>query len=165
MRNTMISALKMTGGQDCGRTGPRESHDIERVQLRIGGWRNAAGMMAKYLAMSLAMLKVVSDPRVISICLPVSHHLDELGGVRVEIDHVAGLFGRLCAGIHGHGHIGLSKSGRIVRTVAGHRHQAPFGLVRADETQFRFGSRFSEENRPRPASAAIAAAVQWVVAG
>src|SRR5438309_11250808 len=33
---------------------------------------NAAGMMAKYLATSLAMLKVVSAPRVISICLPVS---------------------------------------------------------------------------------------------
>ena len=29
-------------------------------------------MMAKYLATSLAMLKVVSAPRVISICLPVS---------------------------------------------------------------------------------------------
>ena len=33
---------------------------------------NAAGMIAKYLATSLAMLKVVSEPRVISICLPVS---------------------------------------------------------------------------------------------
>ena len=33
---------------------------------------NAAGMIAKYLATSLAMLKVVSAPRVMSICLPVS---------------------------------------------------------------------------------------------
>ena len=33
---------------------------------------NAAGMIAKYLATSLAMLKVVSEPRVISICLPIS---------------------------------------------------------------------------------------------
>ena len=32
----------------------------------------AAGMIAKYLATSLAMLNVVSAPRVISICLPVS---------------------------------------------------------------------------------------------
>ncbi len=32
----------------------------------------AAGMMAKYLAMSLAMLNVVSAPRVISSCLPIS---------------------------------------------------------------------------------------------
>ena len=31
-----------------------------------------AGMMAKYLAMSLAMLKVVSEPRVMRSCLPIS---------------------------------------------------------------------------------------------
>src|SRR5664279_4755249 len=34
--------------------------------------RNIAGMMAKYLATSLAMEKVVSDPRVMSSCLPTS---------------------------------------------------------------------------------------------
>ena len=33
---------------------------------------NIAGMMAKYLATSLAMLKVVRAPRVISSCLPIS---------------------------------------------------------------------------------------------
>ena len=33
---------------------------------------NMAGMMAKYLAMSLAMEKVVRLPRVISSCLPIS---------------------------------------------------------------------------------------------
>ena len=33
---------------------------------------NMAGMMAKYLATSLAMQKVVSAPRVISSCLPIS---------------------------------------------------------------------------------------------
>src|SRR5260221_6685762 len=33
---------------------------------------NAAGMIAKYLATSLAMLNVVRAPRVISSCLPIS---------------------------------------------------------------------------------------------
>ena len=33
---------------------------------------NMAGMMAKYLAMSLAMEKVVRLPRVMSSCLPIS---------------------------------------------------------------------------------------------
>ena len=33
---------------------------------------NIAGMMAKYLATSLAMEKVVSAPRVIRSCLPIS---------------------------------------------------------------------------------------------
>src|SRR3989441_345497 len=40
----------------------------------------AAGMMAKYLATSLAMLNVVSAPRVISICLPVSTTSSSLVG-------------------------------------------------------------------------------------
>ena len=34
--------------------------------------RNIAGMMAKYFATSLAIEKVVSAPRVISSCLPIS---------------------------------------------------------------------------------------------
>ena len=33
---------------------------------------NIAGTMAKYFATSLAMEKVVSEPRVISNCLPIS---------------------------------------------------------------------------------------------
>ena len=33
---------------------------------------NRAGMMAKYFATSLAMEKVVSEPRVMSSCLPIS---------------------------------------------------------------------------------------------
>ena len=33
---------------------------------------NIAGMMAKYLATSLAIENVVSDPRVIRSCLPIS---------------------------------------------------------------------------------------------
>src|SRR5437016_13344291 len=41
----------------------------------------AAGMIAKYLAMSLAMLKVVRAPRVISICLPVSTTSSSLVGL------------------------------------------------------------------------------------
>ncbi|MNI73122.1 hypothetical protein D3C73_1291010 [compost metagenome] len=67
---TMISALKITADRmaeagvvrcmmfstfNCGKTVAK-----------------AAGMMAKYLATSLATLNVVSAPRVISICLPIS---------------------------------------------------------------------------------------------
>ena len=33
---------------------------------------NSAGMIAKYFATSLAMEKVVSDPRVIRSCLPIA---------------------------------------------------------------------------------------------
>src|SRR5439155_19083165 len=42
---------------------------------------NMAGMMAKYLATSLAMENVVSTPRVMSICLPISTTSKSLVGL------------------------------------------------------------------------------------
>ena len=57
-------------------------------------------MIAKYLAMSLAMENVVSAPRVISNCLPISTISRSACGIGVQIDHVAGLFGRRRAGVH-----------------------------------------------------------------
>src|SRR5262245_64978626 len=70
MRQMMISALKITAERIalCG---------VARCMMLStfsAGYvvANAAGMIAKYLATSLAMLNVVSAPRVISICLPVS---------------------------------------------------------------------------------------------
>ena len=53
-------------------------------------------MIAKYLATSFAMLNVVSAPRVISNCLPISTTSISLVGL-VEIHHVAGLLRRLGA--------------------------------------------------------------------
>ncbi len=55
--------LNDCGGQVAGTRDPSS--------LVVGG-RDAAGMIAKYVATSFAMLKLVSEPRVISICLPVS---------------------------------------------------------------------------------------------
>src|SRR6201991_4814406 len=70
MRKMMISALKITADRIalCG---------VARCMtfsLLSAGYvvANAAGMIAKYLAMSLEMEKVVSAPRVISICLPMA---------------------------------------------------------------------------------------------
>src|SRR5882724_12469397 len=66
----MMSALKMTAERIA------LSGVARRMMLSAlsAGYvlANAAGMIAKYLAMSLAMLNVVSEPRVINICLPVS---------------------------------------------------------------------------------------------
>ncbi len=48
---------------------------------------NMAGMIAKYLATSLAMLNVVNEPRVMSQLLADFDDLDELGRIGVEVDH------------------------------------------------------------------------------
>ncbi|CAM5645898.1 hypothetical protein STENM223S_11112 [Streptomyces tendae] len=69
-RTTMISALKTTADRIA------ESGEDRRMTLSLSrpGWTAAksAGMIAKYLATSLAMENVVSAPRVISNCLPIS---------------------------------------------------------------------------------------------
>src|SRR5579885_2681921 len=66
----MISALKMTADRiaDCGVARP--------ITLSTFSWGNApanmAGIIAKYFATSFATENVVSAPRVISNCLPIS---------------------------------------------------------------------------------------------
>src|SRR6185369_11358590 len=59
--------------------------------------------------------------------------LDELGGVRVQIHHVAGFLRRLRAGVHGHSDIGLRQGRGIIRAVSGHGHKFAFGLFPFDE--------------------------------
>src|SRR5450756_2018760 len=70
MRAGMMIALKMSADRMalCGVDNPIT------LSKPICGMAsvNMAGMMAKYLATSLAMLNVVSEPRVMSICLPIS---------------------------------------------------------------------------------------------
>ena len=66
----MIRALKMTAARIA------ERGDSRRMTLMSSSTgktpMNIAGMMAKYLATSLATENVVSAPRVISSCLPIS---------------------------------------------------------------------------------------------
>ena len=58
--------------------------------------------------------------------------LDQLGGIAVEIDHIAGLFGGLGAGVHGHADVGLGQGGSVVGAVAHHGHQLAGGLLLTD---------------------------------
>jgi hypothetical protein len=61
--------------------------------------------------------------------------LDELGGIGIEVDHVAGLARGLSAGIHGNAYVSLGEGGRIVGAVAAHRDQLALGLLVADELE------------------------------
>src|ERR1700704_5877147 len=66
----MMIALKMTAERiaDCGLCSRMMFSRSRPGNIAT----NIAGMIAKYFAMSLAIENVVSEPRVISICLPVS---------------------------------------------------------------------------------------------
>ena len=90
---------------------------------------NMAGMMAKYLATSLAIEKVVSEPAGDEELLADLHDLDQLRRVRVEVDHVPGFLGRLGAGVHGHADVGLGQGGGVVGAVAGHGDEVAAGLL------------------------------------
>jgi hypothetical protein len=72
-------------------------------------------------------------------------NLDELGRVGVEVDHVAGFFSGLGAGVHGDTYVGLSECGGVVGAVAGHSDELTFGLLALDEVHFVFGLGFGEE--------------------
>ena len=101
--------------------------------------------MAKYLATSLATENVVSAPRVISNCLPISTTSMSLVGIGIEVDHVAGFLGGLRAGVHGHAHVGLRQRGSVVGAVAGHGHELALGLLVADQRELVFGLGLGEE--------------------
>ena len=125
--------------------GVDELHDVEG--LRAAGTRpaNMAGMMAKYLATSLAIENVVSEPRVISSCLPISTISSSLVGFGVEVDHVAGLLGRLGAGVHGHADVGLGQRRRVVGAVAGHGDEVAARLLGADAGHLVLGRGLGQE--------------------
>ena len=105
------------------------------------------------------MLKVVSAPRVIRSCFPISTISISLVGLLIEIDHVAGFARGLRAGVHGHAHIGLRQRGRVVRAVAGHGDELAFAPVpRGCGASLSSGVACAMKSST-PASAAIAAAV------
>jgi hypothetical protein len=104
-----------------------------------------AGMMAKYFATSFAMLNVVSAPRVIKSCFPISMISKQLRRIRVEVNHVARFLRGLRAGVHRHADVGLRERGRVVRAVADHRHHASAGLFLADEREFVLRFRLGEK--------------------
>ena len=122
---------------------------------------NAAGIMAKYFATSLAMLKVVSEPRVISICLPMCTTSISLVGLESRSSHLARFFRRLGAGVHRHRDIGLSPAPE--HGGCRRRSSPPNGLPPdTDESSCAARPPVSASARKSstPASAAMAAAVR-----
>jgi hypothetical protein len=73
------------------------------------------------------------------------HHLDELGGIAVQVHHVAGFLGGHGAGVHGQADIGLGQGGRVVGAVAGHGDEASAGLLLLDQVHLVLGRGLGQE--------------------
>ncbi len=119
-------------------------HDVERAELRIGARersRNDGEILGDVVRDGERRQRAARHQHL----LAGLDDLDELGGIRVEVDHVAGLFGRLGAGIHRYRDVGLRERRRIVGAVARHGHQASLRLVLADELELRLGRRLGEK--------------------
>ncbi len=72
-------------------------------------------------------------------------HFDQLGRVRIQIDHIAGFFGRLRPCIHRDTDVRLGKGWGVIGAVAGHRHEMAKGLLAANESQFVLRLGFSQK--------------------
>ena len=102
-------------------------------------------MMAKYFATSFAMLKGRERAARNQELFSDFDDLDQLRRVRIEIDHVARFFCGLRAGVHRDADIGLRERGRVVRAVAGHRHEMTTFLFSANQRQLLLRRSFGEE--------------------
>ena len=119
-------------------------HDVEHVELRIERqehrgddgeiFRNVVGDRERRQR-AAGHQELLAD----------LDHLDQLGRVGIEIDHVAGLARGLGAGVHGDADIGLRQRRRVVGAVAAHRDQLALGLLVADQLQLVLGRRLREE--------------------
>ena len=128
---TMINALKITA-ESTALCGVARLHDVERVELRIGhreGRRDDGEVLGDIVGDTKGRQRPARDQQL----LADFHHLNQLGRVGVEIDHVGRFLGGLRAGVHRHPHICLGQGRGIVGAIAGHGHHAPAGLLLADE--------------------------------
>jgi hypothetical protein len=106
---------------------------------------NIAGMMAKYLAMSLAMENVVSEPRVIRSCLPISTISMSLVGFESRSTMFPASFAACVPVFMATPTSGLSERGSVVGAVAGHRDQAAARLLPPDQRHLVLRRRLGEE--------------------
>ena len=106
---------------------------------------NIAGMIAKYLATSFAIENVVSAPRVMSSCLPISTISMSFVGFESRSTMLPASLAAERARVHRHAHVGLRERGRVVRAVAGHRDELARLLLLADELHLGLGRGLREE--------------------
>ncbi len=139
----MMSALKITLLRIADRG------EARCMTLSTPSWgyvaRNMAGTIAKYLATSLAIEKVVSEPRVIRSCFPISTISMSLVGLESRSTMLPGFARGLGAGVHRHADVRLRQRGGVVGAVTRHRDQAPAALLLPDQLQLLLRRRLREE--------------------
>ena len=106
-------------------------HDVQRAQLRIGHQKQSRNN-GKIFSHIIGNRKGGERAACHQQLLANADNFNELGGVGLKINHIAGLARGLCAGLHGHAHIGLRQSGRVIGAIAAHGDQTSALLLAPD---------------------------------
>ena len=101
--------------------------------------------MAKYLATSFEMLKVVSEPRVINSCLPISTISISLVGLLSRSIMLAASRAGWVPVFMATATSACARAGASFGAVPGHRYQPTTGLVLADQRKLGFRSGLRQE--------------------
>ena len=102
-------------------------------------------MMAKYLATSLAIEKVVSEPRVISSCLPISTTSMSLVGLESRSTMFPASLAAVVPVFMATPDIRLGQGRGVVGAVAGHGHELAALLLGPDELHLGLRGGLSQE--------------------
>ena len=106
---------------------------------------NIAGMIAKYLATSFAIENVVSEPRVISSCLPISTISISFVGFESRSTMFPASRAACVPVFIATPTSACGERGRVVRAVAGHRDEVAARLLAPDQRHLVLGRRLGEE--------------------
>src|SRR5262249_37492243 len=119
-------------------------HDVERLQLRVEGnkhRRDDGEVLGDVVGDREGSERATRHQQLLADL----DDLNELGWIRVEVDHVAGLARGLGAGIHGNAHVRLGERRCVVGAVAAHGDELAFRLLVADQLELVLGGRLGEE--------------------
>ena len=140
----MISALKMTA-ERIADSRALEPHDVRARRAPGSAPANIAGMIAKYLATSFAIENVVSEPRVIRSCLPISTISISFVGFESRSTMFPASRAACVPVFIATPTSAWRERGRVVRAVAGHRDEVAAGLLAPDQRHLVLGRRLGEE--------------------
>ena len=131
-------------GRQDGRLGRPQPHDVERAEHRERHEEhrgNDREVLRHVVGDRERRQRAAGDEELLADL----HDLDQLGRVRVEVDHVPCFFRGLRAGVHGHADVCLGERRSVVGAVAGHGDQLAVGLLASDERHLVFWRRLCQK--------------------
>ena len=143
MRATMTRALKMTALRiaDLGR---REMHDVQTLEHREGAGehrRDDGEVLGDIVGDRESRKRSTGDQQLLADL----HDLDELGGVGVQVDHVAGLLAACVPEFMATPTSAWASAGASFVPSPVMATDAPSGLVLADDAHLVLGRRLGHE--------------------